>query len=280
MIGVEFLIKLLAGTAFFAFLIYCAQRPHPLAQRAAGMLLTFPTLNGIGLVMTDTSQTALKASAMFAMVAFNGLMMLGFILNFERLVRIWRRPRPVALAFAATAVWALAVMADFSIPPEWQWLCIGAYSVLGLWLTVGFLPDQSATEAAAVRFWQRTNVQRIALFALLLSAVLVVGLWPEHSALTGQLSTFPLPGIFGLVVICGNSQMTMDDRIRTLHNLRSTVLLGPIVAMAFVTLLWPHVGHRHWTWETALLLVPAWIACLVAIFGISKLFEIVEARTR
>jgi hypothetical protein len=277
MIDVQFLLKLAVGTGFFAFVVYCAQRPYALVQRAAGMMLTFPLLNGITLVMTDTSQTALKVSTMMPLIAFNGLLCLGFFLNTERLARLRRPPSPLLLTVAATAVWLCVKSANFALPPEWQARYIAAYGVLAFWLLLGVLPERTTSPVPGQPFWHRNNMMRCGLFAAILAVILLIGQWPDWSALTGQISAFPLPGVFALYVVSADPAKTPDVRIQTLRQLRSTVLLGPVVSMIFVYLLWPHVGQNDWPRELLLLVVPAWIAALAVIFALSAAFGLIES---
>jgi hypothetical protein len=113
--------KVFAGMVVFGAILIAGRRPEAIFQRAAGMLLTFPALNGIALVMTETSRTAEKAAVMFPLIYFNGLMFFGFMLNFERLEILRRAPLP--WVFAATVVWLFAAVPGFYVPMEWQ----GAY---------------------------------------------------------------------------------------------------------------------------------------------------------
>jgi len=276
MINAQFLLKLAVGTGFFAFVVFCVQRPHALVQRAAGMLLTFPLLNGVALVMTDTSQTALKVSTMMPMISFNGMMFLGFILNAERLARRRRPLSPLLLALAATLLWLAVKSADFALPPQWQARYIAAFGAVAVWLLVGFLPERATGRGSSQPFWRTSNLVRCALFAAILFAILLIGQSPERSALTGQISAFPLPGLFALYVVSADPDKTPGERVQTLRQLRSTVLLGPIVAMAYVHLVWPHVGRYDWMRELLLLVVPAWIAALAVIFAVSATFGLME----
>jgi hypothetical protein len=237
------------------------------------MMLTFPILNGIGLVMTGNAGAALKASTMLPMIAVNGLVCAGYMSCFE-LASMRDKPRPrvaLWLALAGLLVWLLVFLPAFEVPPAWQLYFIGAYSVLAIWLSIGFWaqPTKSASRNSAKhpdRAW-------VAGFAALLFLLLVFALvGQQFIPQIGQLSAFPILPLFGLVATAKNS----DDVIQTLKELKATVLLGPIVAMMFVALLWSHVGKMHWAAETLAILLPSWIACGIAIGIIVIVYNVIE----
>src|SRR5215510_5136814 len=68
---VSCMLKTVLGTGLFILILWCAQSSHP---RAAGMMLTFPALNGLGLLTADSGDIHLMARAMLPMIALNGLL--------------------------------------------------------------------------------------------------------------------------------------------------------------------------------------------------------------
>src|SRR5262249_20962953 len=134
---VDLLAKLGVGTALFVLILLFGRRPESIFQRAAGMLLTFPALNGIALAMTETSHTAVKAAAMFPLMPFNGLMFFGYMLNIDRIESLWKRPHPTALMLAAVLVWIAVALPGFAIPPDLQLPYMVACAAIALWLTIG-----------------------------------------------------------------------------------------------------------------------------------------------
>jgi len=272
---VDLLAKLGVGTALFVLILLFGRRPESIFQRAAGMLLTFPALNGIALAMTETSHTAVKAAAMFPLMPFNGLMFFGYMLNIDRIESLWKRPHPTALMLAAVLVWIAVALPGFAIPPDLQLPYMVACAAIALWLTIGSLPDKPTAAADQTRYLQKWDLVRVPSFMLLLLVLLLLGQSGDYALWTGQLSAFPIPGFFGLAVIASG-----DNARAALRQMRTTVLLGPLVAMTFVYLTWPLVDQRGWTVELIVLLIPGWAACLAVILAISWVLGRIEKVAR
>lgn len=116
-------LKVLLATSVFA--VYRVSTSSPLLYRyigrARGMLLTFPVLNGVGLVMAQSGSAETKAAAMFPMIGINGLLFSGYLLNFELASSHLPTSRfmPATIGFVAMIVWGLEAKLGFSIPPRW-----------------------------------------------------------------------------------------------------------------------------------------------------------------
>src|SRR5262249_42776955 len=80
---VQFILKAVVGTCLFTMILWCAQSNRP---RAAGMMLTFPVLNGLGLLMAESHDLHLMAQAMFPMIALNGLLCATYIVTQRQLL--------------------------------------------------------------------------------------------------------------------------------------------------------------------------------------------------
>jgi hypothetical protein len=224
----ELALKVGLGTVVFYIFRRSARSVQRSFRRVAGMMLTFPILNGIGLVMTGNAGAALKASTMLPMIAVNGLVCAGYMSCFE-LASMRDKPRPrvaLWLALAGLLVWLLVFLPAFEVPPAWQLYFIGAYSVLAIWLSIGFWaqPTKSASRNSAKhpdRAW-------VAGFAALLFLLLVFALvGQQFIPQIGQLSAFPILPLFGLVATAKNS----DDVIRgtSLLTCRKIAVLDSIV---------------------------------------------------
>src|SRR5215813_6458709 len=74
---VSCILKTVLGTGLFILILWCAQSSNP---RAAGMMLTFPALNGLGLLTAEGRDLHLMARAMLPMIALNGLLCATYII--------------------------------------------------------------------------------------------------------------------------------------------------------------------------------------------------------
>src|SRR2546425_2152657 len=84
---VPLILQAVVGTGLFTLILWCAQSSNP---RAAGMMLTFPALNGFGLLMAESYDLHVMARAMLPMIALNGLLCATYIIAQRQL--LWRLP--------------------------------------------------------------------------------------------------------------------------------------------------------------------------------------------
>jgi len=233
-------IKLVLGLAAFLVVGYVG-KAHD--KRIAGALLTFPILNGIGM-LTGAAPLAI-AQSIYPLVIFNSLLFYVAISvgdawprfapatppNQKLVVRlvvwtaIWlagasaltllhdRLPGALAL-FVIALVIAIPLMLGFWTGPSVEWLGVRRGHVrefLALW---------STSEAA----------ERIALFLVCFALVLVAAYCLE-SKWVGMASALPLPGLFVLATL------SVIEPPKHLYPIRDTVLLGPFLVIPFNWLL-------------------------------------------
>jgi hypothetical protein len=72
----ELATKLLGGSAIFLAYLFFLEVVRDRMTGVAGMLLTFPTLNGIGLLFAQSPDAQSKASSMMPMIPLNGVLFL------------------------------------------------------------------------------------------------------------------------------------------------------------------------------------------------------------
>ena len=84
--------KVLLGTVLYVAVLWEARR-NP---RAAGMMLTFPTLNGIGMLMAQPAALGPIVGSMLLMPIVNALFCAIYLAAFERAVRAGAACRPPA----------------------------------------------------------------------------------------------------------------------------------------------------------------------------------------
>src|SRR5439155_12127713 len=85
---VPLILQAVVGTGLFTVILWCAQSSNP---RAAGMMLTFPALNGLGLLTAESHDLHLLARAMLPISALNGLLCAMYIVAQRQL--LWRLPQ-------------------------------------------------------------------------------------------------------------------------------------------------------------------------------------------
>lgn len=242
---IEQTLKILVGTGFYVALLWLAQR-NP---RAAGIMLTFPALNGIVLIMAAPATLADIAGAVLFMPVLNGMMWSSYLVGAPRLIRGGMPPRAASLLVLGigAVVWIIAGAAialnGWGVPPTLQLPYLVAALVIGALFSRmrTFMPaEPSATAAGRMSpldlFILHRN--RIGLFVGILVAIALVQLSGGPPALLGVLAGLPLIAIFGLHAITSQETMPVDRRLEIMDGMAATVWLGPWIAVLFVATYW------------------------------------------
>lgn len=267
-------VKLLLGLAVFTAVGYIGKSYD---KRIAGVLLTFPILNGIG-ILTGSDPLAV-AHSIYAVVVVNGLvlfLMIAFCDRLPRLAGASPTVKLVARLLVWTAVWAivapLTIIWREQLPDAGGLLLIQCVIIVA----AGFLfwqprtpglnessgrvaPPTWAHARAFVAFWRnRDGAIRLLLF-LATSALLLAAASVTTSQWLGMFSALPVPGLFAVATLSIVEERDYFERMR------DTVLLGPFSVIAF-----------NWLYAHAVLQLPAGpVARLVA--GVAMLTALLAA---
>jgi hypothetical protein len=229
------LVKLVLGLGVFVALGYLGKFYD---KRLAGVLLTFPILNSIGIVTGDDALAV--ADAVYAVVVLNGLILFFMIGFCERLTPMAGASDNVKLV-ARVAVWAAiwAVCAPLVINfrdnlPDIAGILALQIVLATLAVVVVWAPPHTAANAGAprlslsghvqalVELWSNTSgIVRMGLFVLccmLLFAVAQFG----TSKWIGMFSAVPLPGLFAIATL---SVLNAQEDVKLM---RDTVLIGAL----------------------------------------------------
>jgi hypothetical protein len=247
------LLKLLLGLAVFAVLGYVGKRYD---KRIAGVLLTFPILNGIG-ILTGNDPLAV-ADSIYAVVVFNGLLLFLMVTfcnalpprdassNIKLVVRlvVW------------TAIWAvvapLVILWRDHLPGTLGMFliqcCIAAIAIFLFWKpdrhdapnAAGHTTPSAGHLRALIAFWsERSGLWRLTLFALSFG-ILLFAAHAYESKWVGMLSALPVPGLFAVATL------SVIEKKEYFERMRDTVLLGPFSVIVF-----------NWLYVQAVIRLPA-----------------------
>ena len=292
MITLVLLLKAGLGACLFVFILWCAQSRHP---RAAGMMLTFPALNGIGMLAGDASSWRPMVQAMMPMIGINGLLCVGYIVALRRL-RCPGKPVDsyrVAMMLMALCLFLWFLTAGFVTPHLQVWLTSSRRVVVFIFVylfcafscaVLMWCPAQD-TAKNKLNLWGvfQAHKERIAiLFGLIILVQYLVRI--GEPAWAGRLSAFPLLPCYTLALLYVGETST-TGHASVLDQLGSTTLMGPAVAMLFV---W---GYRVYLQSlldatenfTYMLggvfgLLLGWSLCGLLIWSIVYLMAVVERR--
>ena len=232
-----FLVKLPLALAVFLLVAYVGT----VSKRVAGVLLTFPILNGIAIIASDDPVRV--ADAIHPLVIFN-CVLFAIVISFARsLPPLDALPRRGRL-LARVIVWAIAWFAGAYLLTDVREHIFGATILFAGSLIVALVvmrlcwsggspaQDEDASRVmhgrAFIAFWiNGTGAWRIALFALAYGCLFFVSRAAFDEKWVGMASALPLPGFFALAVLIDDT-----DSVQVLP-MRDTVFLGPLLVIPF-----------------------------------------------
>ena len=240
------LVKLLLSVGIFAVTGYLGRFYD---KRIAGVLLTFPILNGIG-ILTGGDPLAV-ANSIYAVVVVNGILLFMAIRFVEALPPLPADLSANAKLAARLIVWTLLWAAGAWSVVNWRDSLPGPAVLItaqcGLAALVAALAWRAPRKADRVpervpflAFWlSPAGRARLALFTLCCIALLVAAnSW--GSKWVGMLSALPLPGLFAVATLS-----VLETR-KDFAVIGDSVLFGPVFVIAF-----------NWTYAHIVLRLPA-----------------------
>lgn len=285
---VEPTLKVLIGTAFYVGLLWVAQR-NP---RAAGMMLTFPTLNGLVLLMAGPGALEDAASAMLLMPLINVALWAFYLCCFGPLVERQTSPALASgiLIAAGTVGWLLlvALITDrqWGVAVVWQWAYVLAVLATSTALT-RLLQRRASLHAAGPSPRPLSAIQiglryryRIALFTLTLAAIAVMERLGASPALLGAVAGAPLVAMFGMQTLASDEKVPISARRTALESMGDGLWLGPAIAITFVAAYWralswlsANVSGLAYHFLGTVMLFAGWAVCLSAIWLASRALQ-------
>jgi len=266
------LLRTAGGTLLYVAFLWLVQIDD---WRVAGMMLTFPMLNGMALISARENAGA-TGQSMVPVVVLNGAVCFLFTLALA-----WSeiaRTNPLALTLLATALWICAYAAlerRNVIVPARTWtaftaLCVIVSVALTYWLwpaCTELLRDAPVRAGGIVGVLE--GWPRILLFAVSLLIVFgVAHAYRDAHAAIGRLGALPIVPLFGLYTVA--SVLGSDPAaVPKLDIMRSMVLVGWIIALLFAVLLAAYVartsGPKSGATKHLAVLVFGWALCVGAI---------------
>ena len=280
-------LRVTIGTVIYVGIVYLAAA----VPTAAGLMLTFPALNGLAFYFSDKARIAPMAATMLWMPIINAalcalymLAFLGFAKALPPELLAW------ALAIVITVVWLGLVSRDEvhrGVDANRQLTFAVAATLAGVLLAAAALYALRADALLQKLAWSDQMpaladviVQsrlKIMLFALCLGGfLLATAHLPMRNSVRGILGGLPIVPFGGLVSVAADSASSLDARLQALYAMTVTVWLGPAVAIWFICAIARYFSTRQTLTASALdaaarfaALVIAWLACFAAILGVS-----------
>ena len=235
-------IKLALGLIAFLIIGYVGRFYD---KRIAGILLTFPILNAVG-ILTGADPFAV-ADAISAVVVINGLLfylLLSYPAFIPRFSWAWNPSLHLLAQLAGwTLMWLIAAFIVTALrerlPGAGFFLSLQiAITVFLTWRNWTHVPAPIAEPHSpeigwrehmrALIFWAAHGARfRIALFVITCGIILAVA-YVSESKWVGMVSALPLPGFFALALL-----IDFAPHQRELYPIRDTVLFGPTLIIVF-----------------------------------------------
>ena len=229
-------------------------------RRIAGVLFTFPILNGVAIIASP--QPIVVADAIYPLVIFN-CVLFALVISFPGVLPpVSALPRGAKL-FARVAVWSLAWLAgaflitDFRAAIPGALVLFVASLIFAILFIRRFWTKQSAEAPRAnspsthrsrfASFWANsTGLARIAFFILAYACLFFAARVALDEKWVGMASALPLPGFFALAALMDDAERSRDPAARTkLLPIRDTLFLGPPLVIPF-----------NWAFAHALVAIP------------------------
>lgn len=259
------LIKLPLALAVFLVIAYAGT----VSRRIAGVLLTFPILNGIAIIASP--QPVVVADAIYPLVIFN-CALFALVISFPHVLPPMPAMPRTARLFARVIVWSIAWFAGAYLVTDLRAAIPGAGVLLAASAVFATLfvffcwsrstpPDVARMEQSEMRgrsrislrliratgfitFWaNRTGAGRIAFFILAYACLFFAARAALDEKWVGMASALPLPGFFAVATLIDDAEHTGTPN--TLLAIRDTVFLGPLLVIPF-----------NWLFSHAMLTLP------------------------
>ncbi len=273
----ELVLKLVLGTLAFVWVLWTVRSVNP---RAVGMMLTFPTLNGVVLLTVTDKLLSEIVAGIFPLMFFNSLLPALFIALRRKIVgdRQW-----LAIALCLLVWAALAALLEWQAVWPYRWIIANAAAVLicvcaayAFWRLrrpLVPLPAMPASGESAGDFLRDRGPRIFWFFVSFLIVSLVAYFAADAHSLVGRLSALPLVPLFVLHWAVNARRVDLDE-------LRLSTLIGPVAVMGFLFLFaWSlgfirtGAGALHaWYWPAGLaMLLVQWELTRLVIIGMSRL---------
>ncbi len=223
------------------------------SKRIAGVLFTFPILNGIAIIAS--ADPVRVADAIYPLVIFNCVLFAALLTFPGALPPLGVLPRWSRL-FVRIVAWTLAWLAGAAIITDFRdaifpagVLLAGAAAFAFVFMSICWSGNANSPPAPrnhAVRFiafWATTTgAWRVAFFVITYSCVFFAARFTSDPKWIGMASALPLPGLFALAALIDERE---GNAATPLRPIRDTLFLGPVLVIPF-----------NWVFSHALLALP------------------------
>lgn len=268
-------LRVTAGTAVFALIVALAGR----FPAAAGLMLTFPALNGLAFILSRHDTVSPITATMLWMPLLNGVLCVGYLALFVLLAApAYATPLAWALAAAVAALWFALVTRRWirnGVPPLLQPAYVLTVALVGAaltgvwWLFAATAGTETSEAAKPALTWLKTLLFAVALWLLIV-------LPPRFSwkdGASGILSGMPLVALAGLLSVAQDAAVDLEVRRALLAQMMFGVWLAPAMAVTFIYAVSRLLAHRGAHRLRIAVVSTGWVLCLAAILATGTVLQ-------
>lgn len=277
-------LRVAAGTAVFALIVALAGR----FPAAAGLMLTFPALNGLAFILSRHDTVDQITATMLWMPLINSVLCVGYLALFVLLAApAYATALAWVLAAGVAALWFALVIRQRirdGVPPPLQPAYVLAVALGGAALTCVWWLFAAATGTEAGAETSETAKPALTWMKTLLFAValwLLIVLPPSFSwkdGASGILSGLPLVALAGLLSVTQDAAIDLEVRRALLAQMIFGVWLAPAMAITFIYGMSRLLARRGAHRLRIAVVGAGWVLCLAAILATGTLLQWLASR--
>jgi len=260
-------LRIIFGTTIFALIVWLAGHFPP----AAGLMLTFPALNGLAFIFSRHATVGAITTTMLWMPLLNGILCVVYLAMFIVLAKAEHAAMlPWLLAAGIALLWLALVtrpLVQGGIAPHLQLRYAVAVALFGSLLTlVWWYCTGSAADIADAAARPALTGLKMVLFAIAMGLLIVLPprfQWKDGAS--GILSGLPLVALAGLLSIAQDSAIDLEVRRTLFMQMMFGVWLAPAMAVTFIFCVSRTLTYRRAHDLRTSAVVAGWLLCFTAI---------------
>jgi hypothetical protein len=238
---VQTISRLCVGAGAFLLIVVLSG----LLPGAAGLMLTFPALNGLAFFFSEPTRAAPMAQTMLWMPLVNGALCALYIVLFLLVGRVAPITSSLCLTGLVVALWVAAVtrkVVTEGIAAKHHLAYAIAATVVGVLLVAAALylatpeagPRIVASAPGLTEAIARNALKMLLFLVTLLAFLLLTDYVPLSDSVRGILAGLPLVPFGGLLGISADWSTGLDDRLAIFATMATTIWLAPAIAIWFI----------------------------------------------
>lgn len=255
---------------------------------AAGLMLTFPALNGLAFILSRQDTVVPITATMLWMPLLNGVLCAGYLALFVLFAApAYATALAWILAAGVAALWFALVIRRWirnGVPPRLQQayvlaVALGGAALTGVWWLFAAAAGAEAGAETSEAAKPALTWLKILLFAVALWLLIVLPprfSWKDGAS--GILSGMPLVALAGLLSVAQDAAVDLEVRRALLAQMMFGVWLAPAMAATFIYAVSRLLAHQGAHRLRIAVVSAGWVLCLAAILATGAVLQWLATR--